>query len=285
MSIDPDEQRQGDKDLADTLRQLRKAAGLSGERLAVRCSMSQAKISRIEGRKITPTVAGVERILAALEVPGEVASELVALARRVNVQHTSWRAAAEIGLWRKQNELKSLAESSKTVRQFLPAMPGGLLQTEHYARRALSQMVPTDPVWDVDNAVSARLARQETLDDPARSFIFVLTEQALRWKYASREVVAAQCRRIAAVAENPNVELVIVPQSAEVPGRPLNTFVIYDDRLVLVELFSGEVALRDPRDVSHHLHVFEFFLRHAHCGADATAFALSVAEEFMQGRD
>ncbi len=182
MSTDPDAQRSGGKDLADTVRQLRKAAGLSGERLAVRCSMSQAKISRIEGRKITPSVADVERIIAALEIPGEVAGELVALARRVNIQHTSWRAAAEIGLWRKQDELKSLAESSKVVRQFLPAMPGGLLQTEHYARRALSQMVPSDPVRDVDKAVRARLARQATLDDPARKFVFVLTgDDAIRF--------------------------------------------------------------------------------------------------------
>jgi len=42
-------------DLADTLRKLRKAAGLSGERLAVRCAMSQAKISRMTGELETRT--------------------------------------------------------------------------------------------------------------------------------------------------------------------------------------------------------------------------------------
>jgi hypothetical protein len=195
-------------------------------------------------------------------------TELVALARRVNVQHTSWRAASEMGLWRKQDELKALAESSAAVRQFLPAMPGGLLQTEEYARQALSPMVSSDPVRDVEKAVQARLARQATLDNSARRFVFLLTEQAVRWKYANSKVMAAQCERIAAVSERPNVELAVIPQYAYVSGGPLNTFVVYDDRLVLVELFSGEVALRDPRDVSHHLQVFEFFLSHA--SADLT---------------
>ncbi|WP_093422502.1 helix-turn-helix domain-containing protein [Saccharopolyspora flava] len=45
------------KNLADTLKQLRKAAGLSGERLAARAAMSQPKISRIESGKTVPTVS------------------------------------------------------------------------------------------------------------------------------------------------------------------------------------------------------------------------------------
>lgn len=242
--------------------------------------MSQAKISRIEGRKITPSVADVERILVALEVPRGVADDLVALARRVNVQHTSWRAAARIGLWRKQDELRVLADSSKTIRQFLPAMPSGLLQTEHYARAALSPMVSTDPARDVDKAVGARLRRQETLDDLDRRFLFVLTEQAVRWRYAGPPVMAAQCRHMADVAERPNVDLSVVPRFGETPGGPLNTFVVYDHRLVLAELFSGEIALRDARDIAHHLEVFDFFRSRALSGADAAAFLRFVAKEF-----
>jgi hypothetical protein len=242
--------------------------------------MSQAKISRIEGRKITPTVADVERILIALDVPATVADGLVALARRVNVQHTSWRAAAEIGLWRKQDELKALADSATTIRQFLPAMPSGLVQTEEYARAALTRMVPTDPARDVEKAVRARLARQASLADEDRGFIFLLTEQAVRWRYASPDIMAAQCLHMSDVAEKPNVELAVIPQSTEVAGGALNTFVVYDERLVLVELFSGEVVLRDPRDIAHHLQVFDFFLGHALRGVDAITFLRSVAAEF-----
>lgn len=75
--LEPEHQGRQRKDLAEALRKLREASGLSGERLAVRCSMSQAKISRIETGKILPTVIDVERVLAALEVPEEMARELL----------------------------------------------------------------------------------------------------------------------------------------------------------------------------------------------------------------
>jgi transcriptional regulator with XRE-family HTH domain len=119
---------------------LRKAAGLSGERLAVRCAMSQAKISRIERGKTLPSVIDVERILKALEVPPEAARELIGLARRANVEHTSLRSIAELGVWRRQLELKALSESAAVQRIFLPAIPSGLIPR-------LPQFVATRRWW------------------------------------------------------------------------------------------------------------------------------------------
>lgn len=268
-------------DLADTLRGLRKAAGLSGERLAVRCAMSQAKISRIERKKIIPTVVDVERILKALQVPPEHAQELIELARQANVEHTSWRAVAEIGLWRKQSELKALAESCTVQRLFLPAIPSGLIQIPDYARAALSPVVTTSPARDIEKAVQARLDRQTVLDDASRQFIFVLTEQAVRWRRISRQVIAQQCAHMAELSERTNIEIAVIPQTAEVHGAALNTFVVYDDRLVIAELFSGEVVLRDPKDIAHHLDLFTFFYDRALTGGRARAFLLSARDEFM----
>lgn len=267
-------------DLATTLRKLRKAAGLSGERLAVRCQMSQSKISRIESGRFLPTVVDVERILRALEVPGDVATQLTALARRANVEHTSWRSVAEMGFWRKQAELKSLAEASKVVRHFTPAMPSGLLQVPEYAQAALSAKVASDPARDVDRAVRARLDRQSVLEDETRRFVFLMTEQAVKWRRASRDVMAKQCEHMAKLSEYANIDIAIVPQSAEVSGSPMNSYVIYD-RLVIAELFSGEVALRDPRDIEYHYDLFELFLSHALAGTHATAFLLAARDEFM----
>ncbi|MGC9537143.1 helix-turn-helix domain-containing protein [Streptomyces sp. UG1] len=82
MPIEPESQGRDRKDLAETLRSLRHASGLSGERLALRCNMSQTKISRIETGRTLPSVIDVERILKALAVPDEVADELLSLARR-----------------------------------------------------------------------------------------------------------------------------------------------------------------------------------------------------------
>jgi Helix-turn-helix domain len=47
-------------DLAAMLRDLRVRAGLTGERLAARCAMSQSKVSKIETGKVIPSVVDVE---------------------------------------------------------------------------------------------------------------------------------------------------------------------------------------------------------------------------------
>jgi len=176
VSIEPNGHDAAKSDLGALLCKLRKVAGLSGERLAVRCAMSQSKVSRIERGKQLPTVDDVERILKALEVPAEAAEEIIVLARRANVEHVSVRALAEVGLWRKQADLKALTETCTVQRSFLPIMVSGLLQTPEYARAALSPTIPSSPARDVDKAVAARLDRQTVLDDPSRQFCFLMTE-------------------------------------------------------------------------------------------------------------
>ncbi|GAA4804526.1 helix-turn-helix transcriptional regulator [Streptomyces ziwulingensis] len=285
MPIEPETQARERKDLAEALRGLRHASGLSGERLALRCNMSQTKISRIETGRVLPTVIDVERILKALAVPDEVADELLRLTRRANVDYASWRAHARVGLHHKQAELKSLESSSRVMRHFLPAIPTGLLHVREYAFATLSPTVTNDPARDVARAVQARMDRQAVLDDTSRSFWFLMTEQAVKWQRASIEAMAAQCSHMAEVNRKSNVEVGIVPQGVHVPGTPMNIFVIYDDRLVTIELFSGEVALRDPRDVNHHLSLFELFWSRALTGDDASAFLERAASGFMRQRN
>lgn len=285
MSIEPDQQQRQRKDLADTLHQLRKSAGLSGEHLAARCAISQSKISRIERGKTLPSVVDVERILTALDVPPDTARNLLELARIANVGYASWHSYASVGLWKRQTELKALTESSTVIRHFLPAMPSGLLQIPEYARLALTPVVSSAPGRDIDKAVAARISRQTVLGDGSRRFVFLLTEQAVRWPYATPQVMSRQCAHLAAAAARPNVDLAVIPLGTRVTQGPLNIFTVYDDRLVLAELFSGGVALRDPRDVSHHLDLFEFFYGHALTGQAAADFCKSVADEFMQTPD
>jgi transcriptional regulator with XRE-family HTH domain len=240
VPIEPETQARERKDLAEALRGLRRASNLSGERLALRCNMSQTKISRIETGRALPTVIDVERILKALAVPDEVADELLALARRANVD---------------------------------------------YATETLSPTVDGDPVRDVARAVQARMDRQAVLDDTSRSFWFLMTEQAVKWQRAGTRAMAAQCAHMAEVNRKPNVEIGIVQQGVQVPGTPMNIFVVYDDRLVTIELFSGEVVLRDPRDISQHLNLFDLFWAHALTGDDVSSFLEEAADGFMRQRN
>jgi transcriptional regulator with XRE-family HTH domain len=77
--FEPEELGQRKDELALALRDARKAAGLTGDRLAARCGISQSKISKLETGKVLPSTSDVERILSALGVGEERQRELAAL--------------------------------------------------------------------------------------------------------------------------------------------------------------------------------------------------------------
>lgn len=194
-----------------------------------------------------------------------------------NAEYRSVHSLAEMGVWRGQEELAALAESASTVRYFTPAAPSGMLQTRDYATAMLRPSISGRPQRDVERAVEARLKRQDALHDRSRSFIFVMTEQTVRLRQASAEVMSAQCHHIAELTDLPNVTVAIVPNDAEMDcGVPLNSFTAYDEQLVLVELFSGQMTLRDPRDVEYHLNIVNHFLDRALVGTAAAAFLRRV---------
>jgi hypothetical protein len=168
----------------------------------------------------------------------------------------------------------------------MPAIPSGLLQTEPYARHVLSPSVAGEISRNVDRAVQARLDSQQVLRDGSRKFLFLMPEHAVRWRQGDSRTMAGQCSHMADVSSQfPNVEIAVVAQSVHVGDVPLHSFVVYDERLVEIELFAGEVVFRDPKDVEYHLNVFGYFWRHALTGDDATALLRSIADEFMRELD
>ena len=242
--------------------------------------MSQATISRIELAHTVPTIADVEALLAALDAPPDVVATVLALAKVATTDYTSARTYAERGLWQAQTEISRLISTSTTVKQFLPAIPSGLLQTEAYARHVLTSVVPGDVARDIDRAVTARMALQAQLADTARQYVFLLPEHALTWRRAPRAVMADELAHMAVLSRRSNVDIAIIRHDTEVSATPLNLFSLYDDRLVTIELTSGEVFLRDPRDISYHHNLFDFLLSHAVRGDEATGILHTLAGSF-----
>lgn len=276
---DPERQRQERQDLARALRELRRTSGLSGERLAARCALSQSKISRIETGRVLPSVLDVQRMLDALEVSAEVSKSLLDLARVANVHYRSWRSYAETGLWRKQEEIAALVNASSVVRHLTPAAPPGLLQTREFATAVLSSAIAGRPTVDVERVVEARMRLGRTLHDSARRFVFVLTEQSIRWPRAPSEVLAAQRAHIAELTALENVTIAVVPNTTRVSVIPLSSFVVHDERLVVVETFSGEMVLRDPKDIAYHINIVDHLLERALTGPAAADFLRAAAAE------
>jgi transcriptional regulator with XRE-family HTH domain len=271
----PEEMGQRKEELANALREARKRAGLTGERLAARCQISQSKISKIETGKVLPTATDVERILTALGASGDQAADLMALARLANTEFQGVRASLRRGLHQKQRELAALEATARHIRFFLPLMITGLLQTPEYARASLANFPGDHP-----QAIAKRLDRQARLYDASKRFTFILTEAAVRWQLCEPSVMAVQMGQLASLSELPSVRLGIIPLDRYVPDGPLNTFTVYDERIATAETFGGVIMMRDPRDVQYHLELFSFFERYAAFDVEGRALLEFYAAAF-----
>ncbi|WP_370420752.1 helix-turn-helix domain-containing protein [Streptomyces sp. QH1-20] len=264
MTFEPEQLGQSQQDLAAMLKALRKRAGLSGDRLAGRCNMSQSKVSRIENGKVRPSLVDVEQILKALDASPEVVAEVAALARIANTEWRNLRDLRRKGLGTRQAELKALEASSTDLRYFLLSMVTGLLATPEYVRASLAH----SPA-DTSKAVAGKLERQTVLYDTSKKFSFLLTEQAVRWPVVGALALAEQMDRLSSLTYLPNVRIGVIPIGTSTPTTPLNTFTIYDTSLITVETTTGSLVLRDSRDIRSYLTSFAGFERCALFGEQA----------------
>nr|WP_223185428.1 helix-turn-helix transcriptional regulator [Streptomyces sp. CBMA152] len=250
--------------MAAKLRSLRKQAGLSGDRLAARCNMSQSKVSRIENGKVRPSLVDIEQILKALDAPPDLVAEVSALARIANTEWRNLRDLRRKGLGTRQSELKALEASSTEIRFFLLSMVTGLLATPEYVRASLAHSTA-----DTRKAVAGKLERQAVLYDTSKTFRFLLTEQAVRWPVVSPLALAEQMDRLSSLTYLPNVRLGVIPVGASTPTVPLNTFTVYDSSLATVETSTGSLVLRDHQDIRSYLADFSGYERCALFGYEA----------------
>ncbi|WP_405360686.1 helix-turn-helix transcriptional regulator [Kitasatospora sp. NBC_00085] len=264
MTLDPDQLGRSKQDLAGSLRKLRLQAGLTGDRLAVRCGISQSKISKIETGRTTPSLVDVERILRALNAPKDLVQEITSLARMANTEWQDKRSSWRRGIEKRQAELSALEAGATEMRYFLPAMITGLLATPEYMHASLGHST-----GDRSAVVNRKLGRQPVLYNDSKSFTFILTEQAARWALLPPLAMALQIDRLASVAQLPSVRIGVLPLGRSLTRGPMNTFTVYDDRLATVETFTGRMVFRDPRDVARHLDIFAMFEERAIFGEEA----------------
>ncbi|MFF8813190.1 helix-turn-helix domain-containing protein [Streptomyces pactum] len=266
MTLEPGRLGESKKVLALRLRELRRRAGLTGDRLAKRCHMSQSQISKFETGKKTPGLVDVERILRALNAPQELVSEITALARIANTEWQDKRSSWRRGLGKRQTELAALEAEATESRYFLPSMITGLLATPEYIRASLSHSP-----GDTAKTVAAKLSRQGVLRDPSKVFTFILTEQAARWPIVPPPAMAAQLDHLVALSSHPGLQIGVIPLGVPMTRGPLNTFTVYDSWLATVETFTGRMVFRDPRDIEYHLDLFSQYQRLAVFGETARA--------------
>jgi transcriptional regulator with XRE-family HTH domain len=248
--------------LAQQLRQVRKASGLSGNQMAAVLGWPQSRVSKLETGTQMATRDDASAWVRAAGADEDTADELRRLLRLAHVEYEDWRETyRKSGAAGTQTHLGRREARATVLCEFWPAMLPGLVQTAAYAREALA--VPGGPVaWGTDAAevermVAARIERQHVLYEQGKTFRMVLGEAALHTRFGQAATLRAQLDRLVGVAGLDNVDLRVLPIDAQWPAFPLATFKLYDDDLVMLEQPVGEHLITDPDQIKSYQHFFD----------------------------
>jgi transcriptional regulator with XRE-family HTH domain len=248
------EQGRGQDWLSATLRDLRKAAGLSGMEAARRLDTSQRRMSNIETGRFVPREDEARALATLYKASPAIRRELLEVVRALRADPPRARVVMARGAWRMQRRIAQVEAASARIRVFHCAIVVGLAQTAAYARAVFSDGGEITGE-DLDRCVAERLQRQRILDS-GRDITLLMTEGALRWQAGGPAVMAEQLDHIADVSKRAGVRVGVIPWTTPVGVFPLHGFSVYDSRVVMVGTRVATAFLTDPQDVTEHEKLF-----------------------------
>ncbi|GGO54163.1 helix-turn-helix domain-containing protein [Streptomyces lasiicapitis] len=281
MSFSPSSSAQAAREtVAVRLRGLRKEAGLSIVELASRCGWHYSKTSRIENALTGPSTTDIRRWCAAVQAPDQ-AQGLIVQSLNAESMYREWRHQVRSGLKHLQDGLVQFYRETEWFRVYSSTVVPGLLQTEGYAAAVLTiaARFHDRPRDDIAEAARARMDRSRVVHEPGHRFVFLLEESVLRFQIGDADAMAAQLGHLLTVGALPTVSLGIVPMAARERAQwPEETFHIYDDTLVSVELVSASVNVTQPSEIALYSKTFERLRSMAVYGADARALIVKAID-------
>jgi transcriptional regulator with XRE-family HTH domain len=277
MSSSVQQERQA---LADRLRELREAAGLSGKGLAELVGWHPTKVSKLEHLVTSPSADDIRDWCRACGAPEEI-DDLIASARAAASAYVEWRRVERTGLGQVQRAAVPLYERTRRFRIFEPGLVPGLFQTPEYAAALMATIISFSRIPDdLDQAVAARTERQRVLRKGGRTFAVVIEEQVLRSRLGDADVMAGQLGRLLTEMSSPNISLGVIPASApRVAMWPVSGFWIFDDDRVTCEIPSAEITITRPGEVAVYARTFEALASMAMYGEHARRLILAALAE------
>ncbi|MDQ0956013.1 transcriptional regulator with XRE-family HTH domain [Streptomyces phaeochromogenes] len=269
--------------LGARLRGFRKDAGFaSGRAFARATSWQESKVSRIENGKQRPSEDDI-RVWCERTGQGDHLGDLVAIVRHVDELWLEWRRQLQTGVEKRQRRALPVYARTKVFRIWHPTVIWGTLQTAEYAAEVFKQGVSYYEIPnDTEAAVAKRLERQQYLYQGDRIFNVLLGEQALYTNFGGPEAMKGQLDRLLAIMRLPRLSMGIVPRSAPTSIWPGNAFSMFDDRLVLVETYSAEFSVTQPREIDLYTKAFALLKQSAIYGTAARDLILTANQHFDQ---
>ncbi|MFF1450203.1 helix-turn-helix domain-containing protein [Streptomyces sp. NPDC058274] len=269
--------------LGARLRGFRKDAGFgSGRAFARATSWQESKVSRIENGKQRPSEDDI-RVWCAATGQGDSLGDLIAIVRHVDELWLEWKRQLQDGAEKRQSKALPVYAKTKVFRIWHPTLIWGTLQTAEYAAETFKQVVSYYEIPnDAEAATAKRLERQQYLYQGDRIFNVLLGEQALYTNFGGPNVMRGQLDRLLAVTRLPRLSLGVVPRSAPAYIWPGNSFSMFDDRLVLVETYSAELSVSQPREIELYAKAFALLRRSAVYGPAVRDLILGAIQYYDQ---
>jgi transcriptional regulator with XRE-family HTH domain len=246
--------------LADQLREIRLAAGLTGRALAVGAGWyGVSKVSKIEHGVRPPSRDDVKAWCRVCGTPAERVEELLAEQQAMAGMWVSYQRLNRAGLRKAAESVRPNYEGAALVRGYQPKIVPGLLQTAAYTTAVLEDARDREGVHrdDVAEAVAERAVRQQVLKRASHRFLFVIEEQVLRYRFCPVDVHREQLVHLRETTRLPTVRFGVIPIGASRNGVfPREGFVMFDSDLVSVELISGVLSVTQPREVAMYVRDF-----------------------------
>lgn len=250
------------------LREVRKAAHLSGLELATRAGWHSAKVSRIEHGKQIPSDADLVLWCDLCEANLLLPDMRAALAN-VEALWQEWRRIAAAGHVHQQKRRGELESQARTIRNYEPLIVPGLLQTEAYARAVLRTCIDfVGGMDDLDQAVAARLDRQIILHRGIHRVHILLAEQVLYTFVGDETVMQGQHEHLLDVMSLPRLVLGLIPRNAPFVYTTTG-FVVLDNKMAEVETISAGLTITQPRELDYYEKAWDGLQRHAAYGDSA----------------
>lgn len=280
MTFSPSSSAQSVREsVARRLRDLREASGLTVSELADRCGWQLAKTSRIENARTAPSAKDIHLWCRACG-DADQASDLITKSPNTESMYSEWRHQVGSGLKQLQDSWVEFFHHTQLFRIYSSTLVPGLLQTEGYATALLSTIanfreIPNDGA----EAAAARVERSRVIHEQGHRFVLLVEEAALYYQLGGRDVMAEQLDYLLAASVLPSVSLGVIPMAT--PQRrlwPQETFNMYDDTLVSVELLSAQVDITQPSEIALYLKAFEELRAMAAYGQAAQALIVKAID-------
>ncbi len=242
--------------LANELRQLREAAGLTLDDAAKEALISKSALSRIENALVTPRPLVLRSLCQAYNVPNLEAERLADLGK----------AASQPGWWHTfADQLKQgysvfigFESEAIAIKSYEPLLVPGLLQTKEYAEAISRAAERTDE--ETELGVAARMRRQERIKEMDLSY--VIEESTLRRIVGGPDVMTAQLKRLLEFSYQPKASLQVVLEGAGGHIAMDGQFGLLEfgndfPTVAFAETQAGQIWIEESTDIERLIHVFD----------------------------